>query len=301
MGQTDLHLHSSVSIDGEISPRGLAERCRQQGVTLAALTDHNDVSGTVEFMWRSAQLGVRAFSGVELDCIHGAQPLHILGYGIDIANPTLLHALHEAREQFAAAGAQLMDAVAALGIQFDRDEVRHLAGKNAICAEDIAQSALHQPENRLHPLIAPLLPGGALSDQPLVNFYWSVCAPGKPAYTPIAMMSAAQAIAHIHGAGGIAVLAHPGVSITDSELLDDVLHLPLDGVEAFSSYHTAEQAAFYVKQAEKRNLLITGGSDFHGRIKPNIELGTVDWLEYEIPVRNALLQALGQHDLYKIE
>lgn len=72
MGQTDLHLHSSVSIDGEISPRGLAERCRQQGVTLAALTDHNDVSGTVEFMWRSAQLGVRAISGVELDCIHGA-------------------------------------------------------------------------------------------------------------------------------------------------------------------------------------------------------------------------------------
>lgn len=295
MGQTDLHVHSSVSIDGEISPRGVAERCRQQGVTLAALTDHNDVSGTVEFMWRSAQLGVRAIPGVELDCMHGAQPLHILGYGIDITSPNLLHVLHEIREQITAAGVQMMDAVAALGIEFDRDEVQHLAGESAICAETIARSALHQPENQSHPLIAPLLPGGVQSDQPLVNFYWSVCAPGKPAYTPIATITAAQTAAHIHGAGGIAVLAHPGISITSPELLDDVLHLPLDGVEVFSSYHTAEQVSLYAKLAKERHLLMTGGSDFHGRAKPNIELGVVDWQEYEFQIRAAFLQALSQH------
>lgn len=298
MAQTDLHLHSSVSIDGDISPRGLAELCRQQGITLAALTDHNDVSGTVEFMWRSAQLGVRAISGVELDCIHGTQPLHILGYGIDIVNPALLHTLQEVREHMVAAGMQLMDAVAALGIQFNREEVQNLAGENAVCAEIIVQSALHQPENRTHPLIAPLLPGGALSNQPFVNFYWSVCAPGKPAYVPVTTMTAARAVALLHEAGGIAVLAHPRVSITNPAILNDVLHLPLDGVEAFSSYHSAEQAAFYVKQAKERQLLITGGSDFHGRLKPNIALGTVDWLEYEIQVRTALLKALAQYDQY---
>lgn len=296
MAQTDLHLHSSVSIDGDISPRGLAELCRQQGVTLAALTDHNDVSGTAEFIWRSAQLGVRAVSGVELDCIHGTHPLHMLGYGIDIASPALLHALQEVREHMAAAGMQLMDAVAALGITFDREEVLNLAGGGTICAETIAQSALHQPENRTHPLMIPLLPGGALADQPLVNFYWSVCAPGKPAYVPVATMTAAQAIALVHGAGGIAVLAHPGASIPEQAVLDDVLQLPLDGVEAFSSYHTAQQAASYAEQAKARHLLTTGGSDFHGRIKPNIDLGAVDWLEHENQARSSFLVALEEHD-----
>lgn len=295
MAQTDLHLHSSVSIDGDISPRGLAELCRQQGVTLAALTDHNDVSGTAEFIWRSAQLGVRAVSGVELDCTHGSHPLHMLGYGIDIANPSLLQALQEVRDHMAAAGMQLMDTVAALGIAFDREEVLNLAGGNAICAETIAQSALHQPSNRTHPLIAPLLPGGALADQPLVNFYWSVCAPGKPAHVPFTTMTAAQAVSRLHEAGGIAVLAHPGASITDQAVLDDVLRLPIDGVEAFSSYHTTVQAASYAEQAKARHLLITGGSDFHGRIKPNIDLGAVDWLEHEPQARASFLTALECH------
>lgn len=90
LSQTDLHLHSSVSPDGEISPRGLAELCCQRGVTLAALTDHNSIAGTEEFIWRSAQLGVRAISGIELDCTFGDRTLHVLGYGIHIADMTLL-------------------------------------------------------------------------------------------------------------------------------------------------------------------------------------------------------------------
>lgn len=294
MAQTDLHMHSSVSADGEISPRGLAELCCQEGVTLAALTDHNDVAGSAEFIWRCAQLGVQAIPGVELDCLHQATHLHLLGYGIDIASPRLQHTIQEVRGLQIEAGLRLMDAVAALGIRFQRDQVLELAGDGAVCAETIAQSALQLPENRSHPLIRPLLPGGKLADRPLANFYWSVCAPGKPAAVSVDFMTAAQAIRLIHEAGGIAVLAHPGASIADEEALDEVLALPLDGVEAFSSYHTVAQAACYRQKAAEHNLLLTGGSDFHGRSKPDVRLGAIDWQGCENEACAALLAALAQ-------
>lgn len=292
MAQTDLHMHSSVSMDGEISPRGLAELCYQEGVTLAALTDHNDIAGSAEFIWRSAQLGVQAIPGVELDCVHEGNLLHMLGYGIDIANEALLHAVQAVRGLQAEAGMRLMDAVAAQGIVFDREQVLELAGDGVVCAETIAQSAFQVPENRTHPLIRPLLPGGALADRPLVNFYWSVCAPGKPAYVPVDFMTAGQAVDLIHEAGGIAVLAHPGASISDAVVLDSVLGLPLDGVEAFSSYHTTQQAGEYAAKAAARHLLVSGGSDFHGKIKPDIRIGAVDWREYENEAKAALLDAV---------
>ncbi len=292
MAQTDLHMHSSVSMDGEISPRGLAELCCQEGVTLAALTDHNDIAGSAEFIWRSAQLGVQAIPGVELDCVHEGNLLHMLGYGIDIANEALLHAVQAVRGLQAEAGMRLMDAVAAQGIVFDREQVLELAGDGVVCAETIAQSALQGLENRTHPLIRPLLPGGALADRPLVNFYWSVCAPGKPAHVPVDFMTAGQAVDLIHEAGGIAVLAHPGASISDAAVLDRVLGLPLDGVEAFSSYHTTQQAGEYAAKAAARHLLVSGGSDFHGKIKPDIRIGAVDWQEYENEAKAALLDAI---------
>ena len=293
MGKTDLHMHSSVSLDGDISPRGLAELCQQDGVTLAALTDHNDIAGVAEFVWRGAQLGVHTIPGIELDCMYSESNLHILGYGIDIAAPILLNALRETHQLLAEASLRLMDAVEALGIWFERDTVLQQAKEGVVCAEMIARSALQLPENWNHPLIRPLLPCGALSDRPLVNFYWSVCAPSKPAYVPIPYMPATQAIELIHQIGGLAVLAHPGASIANTSVLEQILRLPLDGVEAFSSYHTEEQAAYYCGKARAFHKLITGGSDFHGRSKSDIRLGRIDWQGQEYMVRDALLTMLN--------
>ncbi|WP_297284103.1 PHP domain-containing protein [uncultured Agathobaculum sp.] len=294
MAQTDLHMHSAVSVDGEISPRGLAELCCQEGVTLAALTDHNDIAGTAEFIWRCAQLGVQAIPGIELDCVQEGKLLHLLGYGIDIANALLLHTVQAVRVRQTEAGLRLMDTVSALGIAFDREQVLEWAGDGAVCAETIVRSALQMPENRTHPLIRPLLPGDTLSDRPIANFYWSVFAPGKPAYVPVDFMTAEQAVDLIHAAGGIAVLAHPGIPISDAAALDGALRLPLDGVEVFSSYHTAEQVSFYVQKAKEYGLLLGGGSDFHGRSKPDIRIGAVDWQGCEGEARAALLDAV-QH------
>lgn len=294
MAHMDLHLHSSVSPDGEISPRGLVELCSQEGVTLAALTDHNSVSGVPEFSWRGAQLGVRVIPGVELDCIAEGIQLHILGYGIDITHPKLIQIERSVLEMQRALSLLQMDAVEELGILLNRDALMEQAKNGVVSAEMIAAAALAFPQNQNHPLLRPFLPGGSRSDQPLVNFYWDICSPGKKAYVPASYISANEAIQVIHDAGGLAVLAHPAINLQGREkLIEYFLNLPLDGIEVFSSYHNAIETAFYLEQTQKYHLMITGGSDFHGRIKPNIHIGDINMLDMEDTVRSNLLTALS--------
>ena len=90
MAQTDLQIHSSLTAGGELSPRALAERCCEERLTLAALTDRRAVSGVPECIWRGAQLGVRILPGIELDCRWREQDFLTLGLGIDITCPALL-------------------------------------------------------------------------------------------------------------------------------------------------------------------------------------------------------------------
>ncbi|MGM9677672.1 MAG: PHP domain-containing protein [Butyricicoccus sp.] len=293
MAHIDLHLHSSVSLDGELSPRGLVELCSQEGITLAALTDHNAVSGVPEFSWRGAQLGVRVIPGVELDCTAEGLQLHILGYGIDITNGKLMQIERSVLEMQRTLSLRQMDAVEELGILLDRDALMEQAQNGVVSAEMIAAGALAFPQNQNHPLLRPFLPGGSRSDQPLANFYWDICSHGKPAYVPASYISAAEAIQVIHDAGGLAVLAHPAINLQGREkLIEYFLNLPLDGIEVFSSYHNAIETAFYLDLAQKYHLLITGGSDFHGKVKPNIRMGDIDMLGMEDVLQSELLSAL---------
>lgn len=294
MSYMDLHLHSSVSLDGEISPRGLAELCRQEGVRFAALTDHNAVSGIQEFSWRGAQLGVRVIPGIEIDCMAEGLHLHILGYGIDSANDELVKLEHTVKEMQRAASVEQMDALENLGIFLDRNALMEQAKDGVISAEAMAKQALQLPQNHDHSLLLPFLPGGMRCDQPLVNFYWDLCSRGKKAYVPISFISAKEAIQLIHNAGGLAVLAHPAMQLQTTEnMIEYFLPLELDGLEVFSSYHNAIETAFYLEVAKKHHLLITGGSDFHGMIKPNIRIGGVDMLYMEDMLAAQLLDALG--------
>lgn len=220
MAHMDLHMHSSVSPDGEISPRGLAELCCQEHITLAALTDHNAVSGVPEFIWRGAQLGVRTIPAVELDCMAGELQLHILGYGIDISSAALVQIEYSMRQM----------------------------GK-------------------------------------------------KTSHEPIRSMTVKQAIEAIHASGGLAVLAHPGAHIgMQYDLAEKLLSLPIDGVEVFSSYHNDRMTKFYLEKAQEKKLLITGGSDFHGKKKPAVRLGQVSFHGMEETLRRVILASVPYHD-----
>ncbi|MEF9973517.1 MAG: phosphatase, partial [Clostridia bacterium] len=106
-----------------------------------------------------------------------------------------------------------------------------------------------------------------------VNFYWDYFSQGKPAYVPIHYISLSEGVALLHKAGGIAVLAHPGQNLQgDDDFLERMLETGIDGIEAYSSYHDRTRAAMFDHIAQSHKLLVTCGSDFHGKIKPSIPL-----------------------------
>jgi len=273
----DLHMHSSFSLDAQYTPKELMSICLRDGVRTAALADHNTTQGVKEAQKWAEAMGISLIPAVELDCFYKEVNLHILGYWIDAEYAGFFQVEKSVLEQEQKAAEKKIELIAKLGIRVSPFAALRLAKKGVITGEIIAEVALQQEENKGNPLLAPYLPGGERSDNPYVNFYWDFCAPGKPAYVPIHYISLSEAVELIQNAGGIAVLAHPGINVKeDKVLLHDIIRQGICGIEAYSSYHTPMQTAFYREQAKELRVAVSCGSDFHGKIKPQISVGSVD-------------------------
>ena len=274
----DLHMHSFESDDGELAPAELIRRCAASGIDCVSVADHNCVRGSAEAQKTACQLGLSYIPGVELDCVYQHRELHLLGYGMDWRHPDFAAREADIRQQCRDASLQMLLLTQQLGFRITRDDMRQLAQKtrhpSCWTGEMFAEFLLHSAENGAHSLLAPYRPGGERSDNPYVNFYWDFYAQGKPCYVPKRYPSLQEAVDLIHRAGGLAVLAHPGASLKGQEnLFPAMVTLGLDGVEAISSYHTGAVSAFYWKLAEVHRLMVTCGSDFHGKAKPSVSLG----------------------------
>lgn len=298
MRRIDLHMHSTFSSDGDYSPANLVESCAGAGVSTIALTDHNSTRGVLEIKTLAGQYAIEVIPAIELDCQHKGINLHLLGYWIDPGHPVFqkIESAVLAMEQLASQ--ELIRKISALGIELDLEELDQLAFHGVTTGEMIAEVALRQSSNRSHPLLQPYYRDGARSDNPFVNFYWDLCSQGKPAYVPMYFMSLDDAVAAVAQAGGVPVLAHPGINIgQDEPKLADIIKAGVKGIETFSSYHDPATTGFFRQMAEKYNLAMTCGSDFHGKTKPNIKIGSVacDQLETAILQRLQELAAVSSH------
>ena len=272
----DLHMHSWHSGDGEFSPAELMRRCAAVGIRSAALADHNTMQGTMEAADAAQQMGLRSFPAVELDCTQEGRNFHLLGYGQSPHAAAVRKIAEAVHEQELAASEQLLCKVRNIGFQFDEAVVRRKARNGVVAAEMIAEVVLADSRNAENALLRPFRCGGTRSDNPPVNFYWDFCAQGKPAYVPMQYISLSEAVTTIQEAGGAAILAHPGANIgQDRAVMETLIPQGLDGVEAYSNYHDSATQDFYVELARKHHLLVTAGSDFHGKAKPAIQLGTM--------------------------
>lgn len=310
MSKLDFHIHSVASDDGEYTPQEIVTMCREQGMELVAITDHNSVRSVTAAMdaVRSLNGGgakaaenpsvsgnFRVIPGVELDCTHEGRNFHLLGYGFDHRRKEFAQIEEDILEQEKKAAVEkirLFRKVA--GIPVDEDEVLAASPDGVVPGELIAEILLAKKDARQYEILWPYLPGGAKSDMPNVRFYWDFFSEGKPAYVPIRYISFAGAASMIHDAGGMTVLAHPGqnLGMDETELLNSLLFSGIDGIEAFSSYHSQAAAAYYVEVAEKNHLLITCGSDFHGKHKPAIRIGGHGAFWEDERIMNGILQHL---------
>lgn len=274
MKNIDLHMHSNISNDGDFSPAELMKMCSKAGIKTAALADHNSVKEVAEAIKEGEKFGVKVIPAIEIDCTYKEYNLHVLGYNIDYNNKIFEKIEKNVFEQELKAGDKRMALVKEAGIFFDEEKVRKLSYDGTITGEMIGEAAIEDERNRENPLITPYLEGGTRSNNPYVNFYWDWCSKGKPAYVPIKYITLKEAIDIIHKTGGKAVLAHPNNNIgMNEEIFKEIAAEGIEGVEVFSSYHSKENAEFFLKMAEKYNVSVTCGSDFHGKTKPAIKLG----------------------------
>ncbi len=270
----DLHMHSRFSDDGEYEPAVLAKMCSEAGIRIMAIADHNSVQAIPEELETAEKLGLKAIPAIEIDCQFQDIPLHVLGYGIRYQEP-VFQAIHDnIYNQELQNSDEKLRLTNQLGFRLCSEDMRKVSSDGIYTGEMFAEILLNNPAYDDCELLKPYRRNGTRSDNPYVNFYWDYYAKNKPCYTPLTLPAMSDIIAIIHGTDGKAVLAHPGVNLSDHMQAETmILNAGIDGIEAFSSYHSAEECQDYLQKAQMRNLFVTCGSDFHGRTKPSIHLG----------------------------
>lgn len=274
----DLHMHSCFSDDGEFTPEELVGKCRDSGIKIMAIADHNSVRANARGEQAASRAGITYIPAIEIDCTYQEVNLHVLGYGIDYRSSDFEEIENHVVTQGRDASGHMLEATRKMGFQVMEEEMAELAKdhfwKDSWTGEMFAEVLLHKPEYDSHPLLLPYRPGGARSDNPYVNFYWDYYSQGKPCYVKIEYPSLEYVIDVIHRNGGLAVLAHPGVNLKGhSELLNPMIEAGLDGIEVFSSYHSEAQSDYFYNEAKGSGVFFTCGSDYHGKTKPSIQVG----------------------------
>jgi hypothetical protein len=242
----DLHLHSTAS-DGASTPAQVVERAAERGVRTIALCDHDTIDGVRPAQAAGAELGVTVLPGVELTCYWRERSVHMLAYGFEPENADLAADLAHRRGIRERHIGRILDRLAQLGMTLDHRRLIELAD-NAVVGRPLIAKALvdagHAPDSR--------------------TAFERWLRKGRPAYfAPSEPQSPIEAIALLHRIGAIAVLAHPMLD-RNLDLIDELATHNLDGLEAWHARHTAEDSARLNRWAERRGLLVTGGSDNHG-------------------------------------
>jgi len=256
----DLHLHTNFS-DGTYTPEELAAHGKRVGLAAMALTDHDTVEGCERMAAACAGLEIEFIPGTELTAEVDGTELHLLGYFLDTKNPKLLA---ETGKFQTVRQNRIREMVARLnehGIPLRAETVFEIANCRSPGRPHVGRALIREKFCKS-------------MDEAFERFL-KKC---KPAWVPKFKISALDAIELIHGAGGLAVMAHPGLNRTDS-IIPGLVEAGMDGIECFHSKHPPKTSEHYLQLAAKHNLLVTGGSDCHGLSKGKPLIGSVKLAE----------------------
>ena len=251
----DLHIHTTAS-DGTDSPEAVVALAAGKGFSIIAITDHDTMCGVPEAVAAGEKYGVRVIGGVEISA-GGQTEVHVLGYGVrDVER--LEQTLTLMRDKRAERMAGMVEKLRALGVDVTLDEVTALSGGSV---------------GRSH-LARVLIDKGVVRD--VREAFAKYLSPGKPAYVEREKLGVQQAVRLIADCGGLPVIAHPGQNRGEPYWGRERFHAlkayGLRGIEVYHMAHGAAQAAAFERIARAESLLVTGGSDYHGKVK-NVGIG----------------------------
>lgn len=263
----DMHTHTNYS-DGDLSPQELIRLAIDKRVGTLAITDHDTIEG-IKTVDRKDNLivdsGIKIINGIELSAKANKGRMHILGYGIDLKNEELNKKMIDLKDNSINSVLSIMEQIKRdYGIRFGYNDIRELVNANHnLGRPDLAKLCVKY--------------GYATTSQEAFDKYL-IEAYNKTRQTSKGLQYQ-ECLELITNSGGVPILAHPkSLDLTEKEfliLLKEMINCGLKGIEVFHSSHTKEEMQYYLEIANKYDLLISGGSDFHGKtVKPNIELGS---------------------------
>jgi predicted metal-dependent phosphoesterase TrpH len=256
----DLHMHTTAS-DGTLSPTALVELARQKGLAAIAVTDHDTTAGVAEAVSAGGRLGVEVIPGIEISAMREKGTLHIVGLFIDPDDPALREKCAAMQAERSKRNGRMVRRLGELGMPITLEEVSAKAGGEVLGRPHVA---------------AVMLEKGYVQSFPEAFDKW--LAKGQPAYFPKSLFDPRESIQLIHDAGGIAIIAHPSqLKCRSEEELDEAVAelcaAGIDGIETQWSNAAPGEMALAERLAEKHGLARSGGSDFHGSMKPDIQIG----------------------------
>jgi hypothetical protein len=257
----DLHLHTQFS-DGTFTPEELAGHGARLGFATMALTDHDTVEGCARMAAACAAAGIEFIVGAELTAEHNDTELHVLGYFLDTQNQKLLAEIAKFQAVRQNRIREMVARINEMGVPLEAESVFALANCKSPGRPHVARALVKAG------LVASL-------DEAFERFLKK----NRPAWVPKKKVSALEAIELIHQAGGLAVMAHPGLNRTDA-VIPALVDAGLDGIECFHTKHSTATSERYLEIAGRFHLLVTGGSDCHGFSKGKPLIGGVK-LPYE--------------------
>lgn len=255
----DLHTHSLKS-DGSMTPAEVVCEAKKAGLAAIALSDHDTIDGIEEAIAQGNKIGIEVVPAIEFSVISKTET-HILGYFIDINNPELREVLKEVVELRIQRNLVTCQKLNELGFDITIDEVRALAPNNFVGRAHFARVLMDK--------------GYIKSVKEGFDKYMSA---GRYAYCEKQKLTAKAAIELIKKCGGLSFLAHPHLTqLNDDELiifLKELRGYGLNGLEGYYTDYTPEMQEKYQAMAKELGLMISGGTDFHAKMKPHISIGT---------------------------
>jgi len=259
MADIDLHTHSTAS-DGTLQPRQLVAAAKEAGLTAVALTDHDTTSGLQEAVAAGTELGIEVIPGCELSVVSEHGHMHIVGLWVPVQAEKVQEKLSYLRQRRHSRNERILAKLQDQGLDLSYDEVKGLAGGSSIGRPHIAQLLMNKA------YVASI-----------TEAFDRFIGPGGSAYVPKDKLTPEAAIDVLNREGATVVLAHPySLELQIDQLRSEVLRLQelgLHGLEVFYPDHSPEQTGQYLDLCTQLGLLISGGSDFHGSVKPDIALG----------------------------
>ncbi len=251
----DLHIHTEYS-DGTMSPEQIVEEALRLNLSTIAITDHDNINAVEITQSICNKKGINFIPAVELSSHHHSKDIHILGYFIDIKNSELLGKLEEFRLVRIERIKKIAKMLSSLDVFIDPQEVLDIAGKGA--------------PGRMH-VAEVLCRNGYCFD--IRESFQNYLSDDGPAYVPKLVLSLEEAIELVISSGGIPVLAHPRATKRD-DLIPQMVECGLQGIEVYYPTHSPGDVKRYERLAKENGLVATGGSDFHGERRPDIEFGS---------------------------